>query len=275
MIQTDCYPSAGNQANDGCAIHGDSQCFVHEPHVARVLNQKAWLAFSNTAILYNIYICGKKETEYFILIFYYLVSTFLNSFKQIHIRILSMYPISSAVKKNVYTLMNQSGLKKLHMNCCFKNPRVTLSSPSVYVKLRQRVWGEWGIFHVTQKCSHALLSISIAHYTHFNQQAQTWQQLNIYYTSIQPSGLCENTLPLQKHLFCLSYKPWLLYDLWRGWHGFKRSWCLWSLLLVYIWLPEMLSVTSLLDLCLLCPFYFREIFILFCNVVYELQVWSS
>lgn len=140
------------------------------------------------------------------------------------------------------------------MNCCFKNPRVTLSSPSVYVKLRQRVWGEWGIFHVTQKCSHALLSISIAHYTHFNRRAQTWQQLNIYYTSIQPSGLCENTLSLQKHLFCLSYKPWLLYDLWRGWHGFKRSWCLWSLLLVYIWLPEMLSVNSLLDLCLHCPF---------------------
>lgn len=113
MIQTDCYPSAGIQANDGCAIHGDSQCFVHEPHVDRVLNQKAWLAFSNTAILYNIYICGKKETEYFILIFYYFVSTFLNLFKQIHIRILSMYPISSAVKKKCLYIDKSIWIEKI------------------------------------------------------------------------------------------------------------------------------------------------------------------
>lgn len=69
------------------------------------------------------------------------------------------------------------------------------------------MWGEWGIFHVTQKCSHALLSISIAHYTHFNRQAQTWQQLNIYYTSIQPSGLCENTLSLQSICFASPTSP--------------------------------------------------------------------
>lgn len=91
------------------------------------------------------------------------------------------------------------------------------------------VWGEWEIFHVSQKCSAAPLCISAAHYTHFNKQAQTRQQLTAYInqSSVQPNGLYENThLSIQKHLLCFSFQ--LREPFGGGWHRFKRSRCFWS-----------------------------------------------
>lgn len=43
--------------------------------------------------------------------------------------------------------------------------------------LNTQVWCDWTIFHVTQKCSSALLSTATACCTHFNRQTWSWQQL--------------------------------------------------------------------------------------------------
>lgn len=101
---------------------------------------------------------------------------------------------------------------------CRQAPRTQITEHDAQQSLPQhqtnKVWGEWGIFHVTPKCSPVLFSISATHYTLLNTPDNDITRSSL--------PIWKNIVIKKKHLLCSSFSSTFR----GGWQGLQRH--LWA-----------------------------------------------
>ncbi len=81
------------------------------------------------------------------------------------------------------TCMNKTTLHLLP-HAVVPKSRVMHSRPSLCIKLRQRVWGEWEIFHATETCSPALYRCCPFHPLYQASNQMDWIKIYCHHRSI-------------------------------------------------------------------------------------------
>lgn len=127
--------------------------------------------------------------------------------------------------------MNKHTHVRTHTNAhsSIKKLGLMLRRPFLTIKLRYRVWSEWGIFHVTQKCGSArLCSLSPLPIipTLTRKAGRHGPDTSSHSTSTITTSSQMDWMKIYCHYrsICSASAFW---PFGGGWHGFKRSESLW------------------------------------------------